>query len=158
MLIYYGALAIGIATLVFAVAFQKTMGDLTRNRASYGYAQDVEVYRYPAYSDADLSRLIAAQPETRVAVATRYLRVGVPGTADPAPLIGMRGNAPGLGYGARSGRWFAAPGEAVVGALTARDSHLRLGDRITVTLEGKPLTLKVGIGTLGGVPGPVTVT
>jgi putative ABC transport system permease protein len=141
------ALAIGIATLVFAVAFQKTMGELTRNRATYGFAQDVEVYRYPAYSDADLSRLLAAQPETRVVVATRYLRVGVPGVADPEPLVGMRGNAPGLGYGARTGRWFAAPGEAVVGALTARDGHLRLGDRITVTLEGKPLTLKV-VGVL----------
>lgn len=137
------ALAIGIATLVFAVAFENTTGELGGNRAGYGMAQDVEVYRYPAYSDADLSRLLAAQPETRLVVATRYLHVGVPGASDPPPLVGMRGDAPGLGYGARTGRWFAAPGEAVVGALTARDAHLRLGDRITVIFEGKPLTLKV---------------
>src|SRR2546427_3192928 len=39
------ALAIGIATLVFAVAFQKTIGDLLCNRASYGYPQDVAVFR-----------------------------------------------------------------------------------------------------------------
>jgi putative ABC transport system permease protein len=137
------ALAIGIATIVFAVAFQKTVGDLAGNRASYGFAHEVEVYRYPAYGDADLTRLLAEQPETNLVVATRLLRVGVPGSADLQPLIGMRGNATSLGYSARSGRWFAAPGEAVVGALTARDAHVRLGDRITVTLEGKPLTLRV---------------
>ena len=137
------ALAIGIATLVFAVAFQKTIGDLASNRASYGYAQDVEVYRYPAYSDADLSKLLAEQPETNIVVATRFLHVAIPGSVDPAPLVGTRGDAPGLGYGTRTGRWFANPGEAVVGALTARDSHLRMGDRITVTLDGHPLNLQV---------------
>jgi putative ABC transport system permease protein len=137
------ALAIGIATLVFTVAFQKTIGELASNRASYGYAQDVEVYRYPALSDADLSRLLAAQPETNIVVATRFLHVAVPGAADPQPLVGTRGDAPGLGYVTRTGRWFANPGEAVVGALTARDNHVRMGDRITVTLDGKPLTLQV---------------
>ncbi|TMF72429.1 MAG: ABC transporter permease [Chloroflexi bacterium] len=137
------ALGIGIATLVFAVAFQKTIGDLASNRASYGYAQDVEIYRYPAYSDADLSKLLADQPETDIVVATRFLHVAIPGAADPAPLVGTRGDAPRLGYGTRTGRWFANPGEAVVGALTARDAHLRMGDRITVTLDGKPLALQV---------------
>jgi putative ABC transport system permease protein len=137
------ALAIGIATLVFSVAFQKTIGELASNRASYGFAQDVEVYRYPAYSDADLSQLLAAQPETKIVVATRFLHVAVPGAADPQPLVGTRGDAPGLGYGTRTGRWFSNPGEAVVGALTARDNHLRPGDQITVTLDGKPLTLQV---------------
>lgn len=137
------ALAIGIATLVFAVAFQKTIGDLASNRASYGYAQDVEVYRYPAFSDADLSKLLAEQPETNIVVATRFLHVAIPGVADLQPLVGTRGDAPGLGYVTRTGRWFANPGEAVVGALTARDSHLGIGDRITVTLDGKPLTLQV---------------
>jgi putative ABC transport system permease protein len=141
------ALAIGIATLVFAVAFQKTIGDLAANRASYGFAQDVEIYRYPANSDADLSRLLAAQPETNIVVATRFLHVAVPGAADPEPLVGMRGDAPGLGYGSRKGRWFANLNEAVVGALTARDAHLRLGDRITVMLDGKPLTLQM-VGVL----------
>ena len=58
------ALAIGIATSVFAVAFQKSLSELMGNRATYGYAQDVEVYRYPAYSDSDLTTLLAAQPET----------------------------------------------------------------------------------------------
>jgi putative ABC transport system permease protein len=137
------ALAIGIATLVFAVAFQKTIGDLASNRASYGYAQDVEVYRYPAFSDADLSKLLAEQPETNIVVATRFLHVAIPGAADPVPLVGTRGDAPSLGYATRTGRWFANPDEAVVGALTARDAHLRMGDRITVTLDGKPLTLQV---------------
>jgi putative ABC transport system permease protein len=141
------ALAIGIATLVFAVAFQKTLSELLVDRATYGYGQDVEVYRYPAYSDSDLSTLLAAQPETSIVVATRFLHVDVPGATDPEPLVGMRGNAAGLAYSARTGRWFANPGEAVVGALTARDAHLRLGDRITVMLEGKPLTLQV-VGVL----------
>lgn len=137
------ALAIGIATLVFAVAFQKTIGELASNRASYGYAQDVEVYRYPAFSDADLSKLLAAQPETNIVVATRFLHVAVAGAADPQPLVGTRGDASALGYVTRTGRWFANPGEAVVGALTARDNHLRMGDRTTVTLDGKPLTLQI---------------
>jgi putative ABC transport system permease protein len=137
------ALAIGIATLVFAVSFQKTIGDLASNRASYGYAQDVEVFRYPAFSDADLSKLLADQPETSTVVSTRFLHVAIPGSVDPAPLVGTRGDAPRLGYSTRTGRWFANPGEAVVGALTARDSQLRMGDQITVTLDGKPLTLQV---------------
>ena len=123
------ALGIGIATLVFAVAFQKTIGDLASNRASYGYAQDVEIYRYPAYSDADLSKLLADQHETDIVVATRFLHVAIPGAADPAPLVGTRGDAPRLGYGTRTGRWFANPGEAVVGALTSTSARGRRSQR-----------------------------
>jgi len=137
------ALAIGIATLIFTVAFQKTVGELASNRASYGYAQDVEVVRYPAYSDENLTRLLADQPETQTVIATRFLHVAVPGAADPQPLVGTRGDAPSLGYVTRTGRWFTHSGEAVVGALTARDNHVRMGGQITVTLDGKPLTLRV---------------
>jgi putative ABC transport system permease protein len=139
------ALAIGIATATFAIGFQgAAVSELANDRASYGYGQDLVVYRYPGISDETLSAQLAQQPETLRVVAIEPLAIQIPGQKDPRPLYAMRGDAMALGYKAQRGRWFAGPGEAVVGAGIAQESHLQIGDSFTGTLIGGPaLTLRL---------------
>lgn len=137
------ALGIGIATLTFAFTFGQAMQGFADDKASYNSAQDLVVDRYPGLDDAGAMALIEAQSDTRAVVATRQYAATIPGRTDATPLIAMRGDGPGFGYHAATGRWFARPGEAVVAELTARDAHLNLGDSITLTLDGRPLTLRV---------------
>jgi putative ABC transport system permease protein len=137
------ALAIGIATLVFAFAFTPTIKAVGDDLGSWGAAGDVHFARYPALVDPAATALINAQPETKVVVATSQLPLTLSGHAETEPLTGMRGDAAALGYHAASGRWFAAPGEAVVASLTARDRHIKIGDSIDATVNGAPLRLHV---------------
>lgn len=137
------AIAIGVATVTFAGGFQQALTGVVDDRASYGAAHDVEVNRYPALSDRDLMNLLQAQPETRVVVATRQFSISVPGEADPVQMIAMRGDATLLGYRAANGRWFSAPGEAVIGQVIAREAHLGPGDSLSGTVEGRHLVMRI---------------
>jgi putative ABC transport system permease protein len=137
------ALGIGVATLTFAFGFQQTMQKTAADRTAIGFGQDVTVQRYPSLGDGRLMALLDAQPETRAVIAIRQVRISLPDGGDPLPVTAMRGDATGFGYHAIDGRWYAAPGEAVVASQTARTSHLRVGDRINGFVEGRPLALRV---------------
>lgn len=139
------ALGIGVATVTFAIGFQSTLiGVLVDQPSAYGYGQDAVIHRYPAISDQEVTSQLAGQPETKVVVATRMVTIRVPGQAEPDPVYAMRGDARVLGFSAVEGRWFQAPGEAVIGVAVAREAHLRIGDTFTGTLAGDtPLQLRV---------------
>jgi putative ABC transport system permease protein len=53
----------------------------------------------------------------------------------------FRGDPSRLGFLLYSGRWFNGPGEALAPRALMQDAHLRLGDRVTVTAAGKPVSL-----------------
>lgn len=144
-LLTLAALTIGIATAIFAVGFQATLiGLLVDDKASYGYAQDVWVHRFPGATDGSVAAALGNQPETRVVVAQKQFTVRLAGQKDPAPLYVSRGDLQTLGYKAIEGRWFAAPGEAVVSGGIAREAHLSIGDGFTAdVVGGPPLNLRV---------------
>ena len=137
------ALAIGIATITFAFTFGPTIQRFADDRAGWGAAQDLNVTRYPALSDSAATALLTSQPETESVIATHQFLVAIAGQADAVPLIAMRGDAPGFGYHALVGRWFGESGEAVVASLTARDAHIRVGDSVSGTVDGRPVQLRV---------------
>ena len=138
------ALAIGIATATFGIGFQNTLGSLASNPAAIGYAQDVVVNRYPGMSDDALMASLAAQSETQLVLGVKLMTMRLADQKDPAVLYAIRGDGSSLGYRAMSGRWFGDRGEAVIGAVTARNSHLQLGDTVTGSIVGGPaLALRV---------------
>lgn len=153
-LLTLAALAIGISTVTFALAFPATAKKIVDNRAAFDQAQDVTVYRYPGLADEALMKRLDEQPGTQVVVSALLLRAAVPGVRDPEPIFAMRGDAQALGYRPGGGRWFSRPGEALIGPVLARDIHAGLGDSVEVMVNGHRLALTVvGFGsafTLGG--------
>jgi putative ABC transport system permease protein len=89
---------------------------------------------------------LAAQPETRTVVATRVMSMAIPGQTEPYPIYAMRGDATSLGFSAVEGRWFRAPGEAVIGPTVSRQAGLRIGDSFTGSLVGGPPVLLRVVG------------
>jgi putative ABC transport system permease protein len=139
------ALGIGIATATFAIGFEDSLiRVLTTDPASYGYAQDLVVHRYPAVGDTTVTDLLNGQPETQTVVAAHLFPARVSGAQDPVAIYGMRGDATALGYRVVEGRWFVAPGDAVIGGAVARAAHVRIGETLAVSLVGGPaLALRV---------------
>lgn len=130
------ALGIGIATVTFALGFQNTLQTLLKIPAYYGYGQDVTIHRYGALTDEVLMRKMADDSDTSLVVAQRLMLIRVPGETNPDPITFVRGDAEALGYAAVEGRWFRAPGEAVIGLTVARKAHLKVGDSFTGSLAG----------------------
>lgn len=145
------ALGIGIATLTFAFTFAAMLRSIVDDPASLGVAQDANVVRYGSLSDADAMAIINGDPGTKAVLAVTQVPATVAGRAKAEPLIALRGDAPGFGYRATAGRWYSAPGEAVVGSLAARDARLRPGDSFSVTVAGHSLVLRV-VGIANDLP------
>jgi putative ABC transport system permease protein len=76
-------------------------------------------------------------------VETSVASYVVPGQAKALGVMGVRGDAETMGFRAAKGRWFAAPGEAVMNAFTAKELGMRLGDTVTGTVNGTELRLTV---------------
>lgn len=138
------ALAIAFATAVFAGGFQSSISAIVQDRAALGIAQDVEVHRYSGVSDAVLSRRLSTDPATGVVVANRAVLLRAQGVKNPVELVGMRGDATALGYRAVEGRWFAAPGEAVIGPAVEQAAHVKVGDTLNGSIVGAgPVSIRV---------------
>ena len=160
-----GAVAACMAALTFASTFGPTMDGFIKDRATWGGAQDVTVFKAPGRSADDVQALLSQRPEIDFSVETSVASYVIPGQAKALSVMGMRGDAETMGFRAAKGRWFAAPGEAVMNAFTAKELGIRLGDNVAGTVNGTELSLtvvglmndvahrgfRVGWGTLGTV-------
>jgi putative ABC transport system permease protein len=136
------AIFVGIATVVVALGETRGFAGIYSYEAHTGNV-DVVVTKSPALPDADATRLISSQPETKRVVAQTIANITVPGIADPVYSAIFRGDSSSLGYLLVSGRWINAPGEVVAPRGLLQDAHLRLGDSFTGTFQGASLNLRV---------------
>jgi putative ABC transport system permease protein len=136
------AVSIGVATLVFAFGLHTGFQRLASNKALVGGA-DVTVSRFGSYSDSQLMATLDAQPETRRVIAISYDAFSVPQASTPVNAVAMRGDSASLGFPLLSGRWFAGPGEAVVGTPFLKETHLAIGDTFTATTNGRSIQLRL---------------
>ncbi|WP_436531252.1 FtsX-like permease family protein [Actinoplanes sp. HUAS TT8] len=86
---------------------------------------------------------ITATNGTRAAYGLAQAPVVASGYSDPLALNAITGDATWDGFVMVSGRWFAAPGEAVAGAPFLKATGSRVGDTVTVQLNGQPLRLRL---------------
>jgi putative ABC transport system permease protein len=138
-----GAVAACMAALTFASTFGPTMDGFIKDRATWGAAQDVTVFKAPGRPADDVQTLLSQRQEIAFSVETSVASYVVPGQAKPLGVMGVRGDAETMGFRAAKGRWFAAPGEAVMNAFTAKELGMRLGDTVTGTVNGTELRLTV---------------
>lgn len=137
------AVAVGLAALTLALTLGPALGRMADRRADWGAAQDFNVTRTPQASDDSVTAALAARPEIAATLQAATAPLAVAGHTQSVPLTGMRGDAESFGYRAIRGRWFAAPGEAVVAGGTAKELGLRVGDTLSGTVNGRPLSAQV---------------
>ena len=65
------------------------------------------------------------------------------GVTDPVSVTAFSGDAAWDGFEMVSGRWFAAPGEAVVGSALLKATGTRVGGTCTISVEGRPVRLRI---------------
>ena len=134
--------SLAVATAVVAIGLPRSFELINNSETGAGNYQ-VVVSRSNAYPDADVMRILNAQPETARVVAIDGENVVVPGIADPVNSRLFRGDSSHLGYMVTAGRWFNGPGEVLAPKGLLRDAHLKIGDSFTGTLYGETLQLRV---------------
>jgi putative ABC transport system permease protein len=145
------AIVIGVATFTFAYGLHGTMQTLNNEPALHGNDYvggnyQVEVDPIDGIGDHAVLRAIQSQPETRSVVSFADAFVSVPSLTDPVQAIFTRGDATRLGYQAMSGRWVAGPNEAVAADAFLKEAHLRVGDRFTISYNGRRIPVRL-VGT-----------
>ncbi|TVT40789.1 FtsX-like permease family protein [Amycolatopsis rhizosphaerae] len=92
---------------------------------------------------AEIAALIKAQPGTRRFFSTGQTRVGVAGLAGETEVIAYQGDSSWASYRMLSGTWFHGLGEAVAPTGFLRSSGTRVGDTITLTNQGRSVTVRL---------------
>jgi len=133
---------LAIATVVVAIGLPRSFALINNSGTGAGHYQ-VVVNRSNAYPDAEVMRILNAQPETARVVAIDGENIAVPGVADPVNSRLFRGDASRLGYLVIAGRWFAAPGEVLAPRALLNDAHLKIGDSFIGNLRGRALQLRL---------------
>src|SRR3984893_16309502 len=133
---------LGVATVVVAVGLPRSFELINNSETGAGHYQ-VVVNRTNAYPDAEVMRILNAQPETARVVALDGGNFTVPGLSDPVNSRLFRGDSSRLGYMVITGRWFNAPGEVLAPAGLLHDAHLKVRDSFTGTIYGQAVQLRV---------------
>ncbi len=86
----------------------------------------------------------AIHPRPGARIAQLSLKVSVAGRPDvPLLTYAYDGDSSWLGWSLVSGRWYSGPGEVVVSTAFAFDTHRTTGDRVTLTINGKPVSVRI---------------
>jgi putative ABC transport system permease protein len=135
--------AIPLAMITIALAVWSTIGAFTADPGRIGLAGALTVYTGGPVSDAQAARLIAADPQ----VSASY-----PGAQFDTPLPGDNGTFIARAMGTSQspypfqvvqGRMFRAEGEAVAGQGFLDLMHIKVGQRVDLTINGEPVILDV---------------
>lgn len=134
-----GALALSIGALGFGSGLTR----LTQEPARFGWTWDVLFENYDAPLHEDLLASLRADPDVVGLVPISRGNVTLEGR--PVPAIGMDLESAGdVAPSIQDGRAPRAAGEVALGAITARQLDVVVGDRVRgETSEGRPLPLEV---------------
>ncbi|MFH7340852.1 ABC transporter permease [Streptomyces sp. KHY 26] len=102
--------------------------------------------RRPHLDAAKVAAVLAETPGTKAAFGwgeSGATIVGAPPGGEPPKVFTVTGDFSWTHMELLSGRWFSAPGEAVVGDKLATTVGIHVGDNVTVVQQNKRLPLKV---------------
>ncbi|MET7423935.1 ABC transporter permease [Dactylosporangium sp. NPDC005555] len=106
-------------------------------------------------TDEEIERLLRSLPGTRHVTAELGADFAVAGQTQPIPVDFLRGDRDEMGFqaGLVEGRWLRAPGEAVVPSRLQHERGIKVGDRLTLELDGHRAELTVVGESINGGPG-----
>jgi putative ABC transport system permease protein len=102
--------------------------------------------RHPYLDAAKVAAALAEVPGTKAAFGwgeSGATMVGAPIGGEPPVVYAVSGDFSWTNMELLAGRWYSAPGEAVVGDKLASAVGIHVGDYVTVVRENKQLSLKV---------------
>jgi putative ABC transport system permease protein len=102
--------------------------------------------RRPHLDAAEVAAALEGIPGTKAAFGwgeSGATIVGAPPGGEPPKVFTVAGDFSWTNMELVSGRWFSAPGEAVVGDKLATTEGIHVGDTVTVAQQNKQLPLKV---------------
>ncbi|MFF0521315.1 ABC transporter permease [Actinomadura nitritigenes] len=102
--------------------------------------------RHPYLDAAKVAAALAKTPGTKAAFGwgeSGATMVGGPSGGEPTKVYTVTGDFSWTKLELLSGRWYSAPGEAVVGDKLATAVGIHVGDDVTVVQQNKRLSLKV---------------
>src|SRR5437868_2688567 len=135
------AVLIGVASVTFVLGLQQS---LNRVAAALTRTSQVQVLvQRQGSSDQAISQLIRSQSGTARFVAERENDVAMSGLGQPVALYTYRGDSSWLGYALIHGRWFRGPGEAVAPTALMTAAHLQVGQRTTIALPDRTVTIRI---------------
>ncbi|MGA5817818.1 FtsX-like permease family protein [Kitasatospora sp. NPDC094028] len=97
----------------------------------------------PGADPAVVTRALTAQPGTAAYYGLGAVDVAVPGVAGATSVTAFTGDSGWAGYRMVSGRWYQGPGEAVAPATFLTEARVGLGDQVTFTDHGRPVTVRI---------------
>jgi putative ABC transport system permease protein len=136
------ALSLTVVTATFSLGMELTLRDLRDDPGVFSDPFQIDVLRGNR-ADDDTRAFLATVPGVESVYARSDVNVRVPGHADSVLLRAVDEPHDQMGYRVREGRMFAAPGEAAVGQGVLTMLGLEVGDELTLTLEDKPLRLRI---------------
>ncbi|MFH9350004.1 FtsX-like permease family protein [Kitasatospora sp. NPDC017646] len=92
---------------------------------------------------AAVTAALAAQPGTAASYGVGVADVTVPGVAGDTRVTAFDGDSSWAGYRMVSGRWYRGPGEAVAPVTFLTEASVGLGDQVTFTTHGRPVTVRI---------------
>ncbi len=139
------AILLAVASGATAVTFATGLGAslLRIQTALEQNTADVTVLGTPGADPAAVLTAIEARDGTRAAYGLAQAPVTAAGVTDPLTATAFTGDAAWDGFEMVSGRWFAAPGEAVAGAPLLNATGTRVGDTLTIQADGTVVRLHI---------------
>ncbi|MFI1585320.1 ABC transporter permease [Embleya sp. NPDC020630] len=157
------AVLFGVVSVTFAVGLESAFNKyLDSSTAGFNVgskvvepAADVDVPRglygpndprRPHLDAPKVAAALAGIPGTKAAFGwgeSGATIVGAPPGGEPPTVFTVTGDFSWTGMELLSGRWFSAPGEAVVGDKLATTAGIHVGDNVAVVQQSRQLPLKV---------------
>ncbi|MFJ9694769.1 FtsX-like permease family protein [Kitasatospora sp. NPDC101183] len=149
----FAAVLFGTAAATFAVGMGGTMSWV--QEAKNHAAADVVVH--PERADrpggppalttpadpAAVTAALNAQPGAQHSYGVGGGDTAVPGVAGSTLVTAFWGDSSWAGYAMVSGRWYQGPGEAVAPSTFLTEAAVKLGDQVTFTDHGRPVTVRI---------------
>ncbi|MFD4506979.1 FtsX-like permease family protein [Streptomyces sp. NPDC058457] len=150
------AVVFGTAAVTFAVGMAASLGEVitAKNHNAADVTVSAERTQRPvpvgpgaqqvtAAQATAVQAAIAAQPGTRDQYGSAETEAKVTGVTERVPVIAYDGDASWGGFVMVSGRWIRAAGEAVVATPFLTASGARVGDTVTLTVNGSPVRTRI---------------
>jgi putative ABC transport system permease protein len=147
--ILFGATAVILAAgLDSSLVALNAIPGLDGNKVAAGLGKGSSRATLTAAQRQTIVAAIRAQPGTLHYIAEEdsgpvINSVSLPGGLPGLNLVAYSGNSSWLGYPVISGHWSSAPGEVNVNTGFLTEMGLRVGDRFTLTVRGRPVRVRI---------------
>jgi putative ABC transport system permease protein len=155
------AILFGVTAVIVAVGLYSSLGRMTaattsgQGQVQVGLANGGPAQTFTAGQSRAIAAALRAQPGTWWYTAQADIdSLGGTGLAGTRPAVSVPGvpelgvtaydgSSARLGWQLLSGRWYRGPGEADVNTAFLTQTGLRVGDTVTVTVNGRPVAVRI---------------